>query len=54
MSGCVVGVADFLTKPFRYTGTDVLDERDGRFAVFYTFIDSGTPVCLKILRFPRN
>jgi len=22
---------------------DVLEERDGRVAVFYTFIDSGTP-----------
>jgi len=30
-------------QPFRYTGTDVLKERDGRVAVFYTFIDSGTP-----------
>src|SRR3984885_5432366 len=30
-------------QPFRYTGTDVLEERDGRVAVFYTFIDSGTP-----------
>ncbi len=27
----------------RYTGTDVLEERDGRVAVFYTFIDSGAP-----------
>jgi hypothetical protein len=25
------------------TGTDVLEERDGRVAVFYTFIDGGTP-----------
>jgi hypothetical protein len=41
-------------QPFRYTGTDVVEERDGRVAVFYTFIDGGTPVCLKILRFPRN
>ena len=30
-------------QPFRYTGTDVLEERNGRVAVFYTFIDSGTP-----------
>jgi hypothetical protein len=30
-------------QPFRYTGTDVLEERDGRVAMFYTFIDSGTP-----------
>jgi ketosteroid isomerase-like protein len=30
-------------QPYRYTGTDVLEERDGRVAVFYTFIDSGTP-----------
>ena len=30
-------------QPFRYTGTDVLEERDGRVSVFYTFIDSGTP-----------
>ena len=30
-------------QPFPYTGTDVLEERDGRVAVFYTFIDSGTP-----------
>jgi hypothetical protein len=30
-------------QPFRYTGTDVVEERDGRVAVFYTFIDSGTP-----------
>jgi len=33
----------FPGQPFRYTGTDVLEERDGRLAVFYTFIDSGTP-----------
>ena len=39
-------------QPFRYNGTDVLEERDGRVAVFYTFIDSGTPAFLKILRFP--
>jgi hypothetical protein len=25
------------------TGTDVLEERDSRVAVFYTFIDDGTP-----------
>ena len=42
MSGCAVGGADF-HQPFRYTGTDVLEERDGRVAVFYTFIDSGSP-----------
>jgi hypothetical protein len=24
-------------------GKDVLEERDGRLAVFYTFIDGGTP-----------
>lgn len=24
-------------QPFRYTGTDVLEERDGRVAVFYTY-----------------
>ena len=30
-------------EPFRYTGTDVVEERDGRLAIFYTFIDSGTP-----------
>jgi ketosteroid isomerase-like protein len=30
-------------QPFRYTGTDVLEARDGRVAVFYTFIDSGAP-----------
>ena len=30
-------------QPFRYTGTDVVEERGGRVAVFYTFIDSGTP-----------
>jgi ketosteroid isomerase-like protein len=30
-------------QPYRYTGTDVLEARDGRVAVFYTFIDSGTP-----------
>jgi hypothetical protein len=30
-------------QPFRYTGTDVLEERNGRVAVFCTFIDSGTP-----------
>src|ERR1700739_1458882 len=30
-------------QPFRYTGTDVVEERDGRVAIFYTFIDSGTP-----------
>ena len=30
-------------QPFRYTGTDVLEERNGRVVVFYTFIDSGTP-----------
>ena len=29
-------------QPYRYTGTDVLEARDGRVAVFYTFIDSGT------------
>ena len=29
--------------PYRYTGTDVLEERDGRVAVFYTFIDGGIP-----------
>ncbi|HVR22714.1 MAG TPA: hypothetical protein VMU26_05280 [Candidatus Polarisedimenticolia bacterium] len=35
--------ADFLTNLSAYTGTDVLEERDGRVAVYYTFIDSGTP-----------
>ena len=30
-------------QPYRYTGTDVLEARYGRVAVFYTFIDSGTP-----------
>jgi len=30
-------------EPFRYTGTDVLEARDGKVAVFYTFIDAGTP-----------
>jgi hypothetical protein len=30
-------------QPYRYTGTDVLEAHDGRVAVFYTFIDSGTP-----------
>ena len=30
-------------QPYRYTGTDVLEAREGRVAVFYTFIDSGTP-----------
>jgi ketosteroid isomerase-like protein len=30
-------------QPYRYTGTHVLEERDGRVAVFYTFIDDGTP-----------
>jgi ketosteroid isomerase-like protein len=30
-------------QPFRYTGTDVVEERDGRVAIFYTFIDSGVP-----------
>ena len=30
-------------QPYRYIGTDVLEARDGRVAVFYTFIDSGTP-----------
>jgi ketosteroid isomerase-like protein len=30
-------------QPYRYTGTDVLEARDGRVAVFYTFIDSGAP-----------
>ena len=30
-------------QPYRYTGTDVLEARDGRVAVFYAFIDSGTP-----------
>src|ERR1700740_2689107 len=30
-------------QPFRYTGTDVVEERNGRLAVFYTFVDSGTP-----------
>jgi ketosteroid isomerase-like protein len=30
-------------QPYRYTGTDVLEARDGRVAVFYTFMDSGTP-----------
>lgn len=32
-----------LGQPFRYTGTDVVEERDGLVAIFYTFIDSGTP-----------
>lgn len=26
-------------EPFRYTGIDVLEERNGRVAIFYTFID---------------
>ena len=30
-------------EPFVYAGTDVVEARDGRVAVFYTFIDSGTP-----------
>jgi hypothetical protein len=30
-------------EPFRYAGTDVVEARDGRVAVFYTFIESGTP-----------
>ncbi len=30
-------------QPYRYTGTDVLEAHSGRVAVFYTFIDSGTP-----------
>jgi ketosteroid isomerase-like protein len=30
-------------EPFRYAGTDVVEVRDGRVAIFYTFIDSGTP-----------
>lgn len=30
-------------QPFRYTGTDVVEQRDGRIDLFYTFIDSGTP-----------
>src|ERR1700759_4907845 len=28
-------------QPFRYTGTDVVEEHDGRVAIFYTFIDDG-------------
>lgn len=31
-------------EAFHYTGTDVLEERDGRVAVFYTFIDGGSPI----------
>ena len=30
-------------QPYRYTGTDVVEGRNGRVAVFYTFIDNGTP-----------
>lgn len=30
-------------EPFRYAGTDVVEARDGRVAVFYTFIDTGIP-----------
>jgi hypothetical protein len=30
-------------QPYRYTGADILEERDGRVAVFYAFIDGGTP-----------
>jgi SnoaL-like domain len=40
MCGWGSGLPD---QPFRYTGTDVLEERDGRVAVFYTFIDRRTP-----------
>ena len=30
-------------ESFRYSGTDVVEARYGRVAIFYTFIDSGTP-----------
>jgi hypothetical protein len=30
-------------EPFRYAGTDVVESHEGRVAIFYTFIDSGTP-----------
>jgi hypothetical protein len=30
-------------EPLRYGGTDVLEARDGRVAIFYTFNDSGSP-----------
>ena len=43
MSGCAVWGSGPPDQPFRYTGTDILEERNGRVAVFYTFIDSGTP-----------
>jgi len=31
-------------QPFHYTGTDFIEERDGRVARLYTFIDQGNPI----------
>lgn len=31
-------------QPFHYTGTDFLEERDGRIVLFYTFIDGQSPL----------
>lgn len=31
-------------QPFHYTGTDLLEARDGRVARFYTFVDGGSPL----------
>ncbi|WP_052201019.1 nuclear transport factor 2 family protein [Terriglobus sp. TAA 43] len=31
-------------EPFHYTGTDVLEEREGRMTLFYTFIDGHAPM----------
>jgi len=31
-------------QPFHYTGTDFIEERDGRVIRLYTFIDRGNPI----------
>jgi hypothetical protein len=31
-------------EPFHYTGTDLIEERDGRMGIFYTFIDGHSPM----------
>jgi hypothetical protein len=31
-------------QPFHYTGTDFIEERDGRVTRLYTFIDRGNPI----------
>lgn len=31
-------------EAFKYSGTDLLEERDGRMTIFYTFIDGHSPM----------